>query len=184
VTNQGERRAAAEGQREPQGHRDSRPHPGRSWRHPVSRPLSSQPRCPPFRRDRPQRRPQSPPPLSPPYRWRQHLLRCRRPSPQPRGSAPRQPQGHNCPGNGSQPPKSATQSGRRRRQPLRCRHCSSRLGGDQEAQPRQWRQKGRRQTSSRSKPGQRTDGCGRWASNSKGKPKQKAHTRASGRLPK
>jgi hypothetical protein len=32
---------------------------------------------------RPQRRPQFPPPLSLPHRWRQHLLRCRRPSPQP-----------------------------------------------------------------------------------------------------
>jgi hypothetical protein len=32
-------------------------------------------------------------------------------------------------------------------------------------------------------PGQRSDGCGRWASNSKGKPKQKPPTRASRRLP-
>jgi hypothetical protein len=57
-------------------------------------------------------------------------------------------------------------------------------GVDQEAQPRHWRQKGRRRTSSGRKPGQRSNGCGRWASNSKGKPKRKPPTRASRRLPK
>jgi hypothetical protein len=184
ATSPGNKRAAVEEQREPQGRTESRPHPGRSWRHLVSRPRSLQPRCPPFRKGRPQPRPQSPPPPSSPHRWRRHLLRCRQPIPQPGGSTPPQPQGHNCPENDLLPPRSATQSGRQRRQPLRCRHCSLRLGGDQEAQPQQWRQKGCRRTSSGSRPMQRCNGCGRWASNSKEKPEQKPPTRALERLPK
>jgi hypothetical protein len=76
------------------------------------------------------------------------------------------------------------QSGPPRRQPLRLQTLQLAAGRDQQAQPRQWRQKGHGRTSCGSKPGQRFNGCERWASNSEGKPKQKPPTRASERWPK
>jgi hypothetical protein len=78
---------------------------------PSIAPLSLQPLCPPSQRRRLQRRSKSLPQLLPPRLWQQHLPRCQRPSPQPKGSAPQQLQEHICPGNGPLPPKSTTQSG-------------------------------------------------------------------------